>query len=286
LLAKTTTNESYLPGQLRFVAWCQHHVINPNHFVVEELINFLTTLHEEGFQLSTIKLSRSAVLVFHVTAIQFRGHPGICKLFRHWAGQAPPRPLELPVFDITPTLRYLATIDSSQVTKLSVLNSKTAFLLVMAAFLRLSDLHRIQLSQSRMLSDSLLSLTIVSPKERRGGRRIIKTLLIHPLVDNRSLCAVLAFKVLRDHPGASARPPEVLFVNSVKVESPLSCATIGAWLHRLLGRSAPVASSSGVPSVRSIASDLALKRGASLDDIITIGNWSSSTVFDQYYRRS
>ncbi|KAG2234670.1 hypothetical protein INT48_005822 [Thamnidium elegans] len=38
-------------------------------------------------------------------------------------------------------------------------------------------------------------------------------------------------------------------------------------------------------SLRSIASSLALQSGIPKDDIVTMGNWSSSTIFEQHYRR-
>ncbi|OAD73656.1 hypothetical protein PHYBLDRAFT_145131 [Phycomyces blakesleeanus NRRL 1555(-)] len=40
------------------------------------------------------------------------------------------------------------------------------------------------------------------------------------------------------------------------------------------------------PSLHSIASDLAIQSGAPLDDVVAMGNWSSSSVFDTHYRRS
>ncbi|KAL0075896.1 hypothetical protein J3Q64DRAFT_1619033, partial [Phycomyces blakesleeanus] len=39
-------------------------------------------------------------------------------------------------------------------------------------------------------------------------------------------------------------------------------------------------------SLHSIASDLAIQSGAPLDDVVAMGNWSSSSVFDTHYRRS
>jgi hypothetical protein len=38
-------------------------------------------------------------------------------------------------------------------------------------------------------------------------------------------------------------------------------------------------------SLRSIASSLALQSGIHKDDIVTMGNWASSTTFENYYRR-
>ncbi|KAI9310034.1 hypothetical protein BX666DRAFT_1871445, partial [Dichotomocladium elegans] len=39
-------------------------------------------------------------------------------------------------------------------------------------------------------------------------------------------------------------------------------------------------------SLRSVASDTALRRGIPLEDILLMGNWSSASVFQQHYRRS
>ena len=62
---------------------------------------------------------------------------------------------------------------------------------------------------------------------------------------------------------------------------------ISGWLRRLMHRSMDK-HGPGVltPSIRSVASDLALARGASLDAVLTMGNWSSQTVFDDFYRRT
>lgn len=38
-------------------------------------------------------------------------------------------------------------------------------------------------------------------------------------------------------------------------------------------------------NLRSLASSLALRSGISVEDIVTLGNWSSSDVFHNHYRR-
>ncbi|ORY94094.1 hypothetical protein BCR43DRAFT_443010, partial [Syncephalastrum racemosum] len=177
---------------------------------------------------------------------------------------AQPRPMTQNHYDLTPILRHLARFDSSALTPLPRLNEKTAFLLAAAAFLRPSDLHRIQLTQCRVDRDRRLHLYILAPKETRGGRP------------------------LRDHPDAAARPSDSLFVNSIRPSAPLQVSTISGWLRRLLTRSSALSSTaeSTLPSLRSVASNLALVNGASLEDVLVMGNWSSSTVFDNHYRRS
>lgn len=39
-----------------------------------------------------------------------------------------------------------------------------------------------------------------------------------------------------------------------------------------------------IPKARAIGSTAAIKQGASVDDVVVHGNWSSSILFDKFYR--
>ncbi|KAL1932205.1 hypothetical protein VTP01DRAFT_9261 [Rhizomucor pusillus] len=132
----------------------------------------------------------------------------------------------------------------------------------MAAFLRPSDLHRIDLQASSVDSQRRLKHIISSPKERRDGRQILKSVRIHPHGSNSSSCPVTAFEALRDHPAAQTRPCQQFFVKSRNPADPLELTTISAWLRGIV------------------------KKSTDLKPLLSVqGNWSSSAVFDQHYRR-
>ncbi|KAG1435959.1 hypothetical protein G6F56_013758 [Rhizopus delemar] len=151
----------------------------------------------------------------------------------------------------------------------------------MVALLRPSDLARISLLSAKVDPQlGILQFDIVAPKERRNQVRIIKPYHIHPHPDTR-LCPVQCFQAVRTHPLASSRPPDVLFVNSANPALPVKSTTISTWLRRLLHHS----TSESRVSVRSLGSSLALRRGISVDDIVTLGNWRSSETFHNFYRR-
>ncbi|KAI8878748.1 hypothetical protein K501DRAFT_336557 [Backusella circina FSU 941] len=57
--------------------------------------------------------------------------------------------------------------------------------------------------------------------------------------------------------------------------------TIQRWLSKLLN----ISTSESRVSIRSIASSLALQAGIPKDDIVSMGNWSNSTTFENYYCR-
>ncbi|ORY90557.1 hypothetical protein BCR43DRAFT_447177 [Syncephalastrum racemosum] len=289
-LRPSATNRTYLAAQRRFVYWCHTQSIDVNRYTPPQLINFLALVHADGFSPNTVILYKSAVAVFHVNSSTVTQDPTVRAYLRRILRDAPPRETSQPLIDLTPSINFVGSIDSSPSTPLSLLNRKAAFLLAMAAFLRPSDLHRIDLSRCSISEpDGLLHLVVVAPKETRQGRRIVKTLTLHPLEQDPTLCPVRAFTALRDHPDASSRPQGALFVNSTNPTAPLSVVTISLWLRNIVRKSCPdigdSTSRSPMPSIRSLASDRALSQGASLQDIVVMGNWSTSTVFDNHYRR-
>ncbi|CEG80909.1 hypothetical protein RMATCC62417_15172 [Rhizopus microsporus] len=56
---------------------------------------------------------------------------------------------------------------------------------------------------------------------------------------------------------------------------------VGSWIGKLV----KISTTESRVSLRSIASSFALKAGISKDDIVTMGNWPSSAVFENHCRR-
>jgi hypothetical protein len=157
--------------------------------------------------------------------------------------------------------------------------NKLAFLLGVTCFLRPSDLHRIPLSSVKLSNNStLLSFDVSCPKEKRARRSIIKSFEVQAH-SNPSLCPVTTYIAhMRKRPSCSST---TLFVNALEPNKPLSTRTIQRWIRNLL----QISTKEEKVSLRSIASSLALQAGIPKDDIVTMGNWSSSTTFENHYRR-
>ncbi|KAG1038061.1 hypothetical protein G6F43_012748 [Rhizopus delemar] len=282
LTVDSATNRSYKAAQLAFVAWTLEENVDINNFSDTDVVNFLVHLHHSRhLGLNTLKLWRSAISRFHRSPSSLMNSPTIASFLATVAADTPPRPIHRPTVDLTPTLVYLSKIPSEATTSLSTLQSKLAFLLGMVAFLRPSDLARISLlSVATDSAHGTISFNIVAPKERRNKIRIIKPFLIHSHHDPR-LCPVLCFQAVIHHPKATGRPPDVLFVNPQNPSAPVLSTTISSWLRRLIRLS----TSEHRVSVRSLGSSQALRRGISVDDIVTLGNWRSSETFHNFYRR-
>ena len=282
LLDSENRRPVYKHAQWHFIDYCQAHNVDANAFTSTDLINCLTRLHSAGYGINTLLAYKSGILHLHHDAQSLRDAADLHQLVKNLKRRAPPVPQHRPAVDLAPTLDYLRRIPSSTATALNLLRDKTCFLLAMAAFLRPSDLARIDLAQCTIDSTRMLHLHICSPKERRRGRAIIKTVSISPNTRVPALCPVSAFDALREHPITRQGTGTHLFVLANRPTESLVSTTISTCLRRLVRLSTDV---TPTPSVRSIASDLALSRGASLDDVVTTGNWSSSSVFENHYRR-
>ncbi|KAL0081578.1 hypothetical protein F4703DRAFT_1931211 [Phycomyces blakesleeanus] len=136
---------------------------------------------------------------------------------------------------------------------LSASYEKMAFLLAFTAFLRPSDLAQIDLTQFYAF-DKILCLVIPIPKENCGGHHI---------------------------PLSALQSPSTLFLNSKNPSRPIQTSTISSCLFCFVHLSTSVCPT---PSLWSIVSDLALCRDVPLEDVVTMGNWSSLAMFEQHYR--
>ncbi|KAI9006729.1 hypothetical protein CLU79DRAFT_892139, partial [Phycomyces nitens] len=177
---------------------------------------------------NTLQLFRSTILRFHINPSS-ADTGDLAHLFSSLRRSAPPVSLYRPQVDLAPIFAALVCIPSAFST-----------------------------------SQQILYLVIPIPKETRGGHRIVKSLGIHAHPSFHSLCPVLAFRALRDYPLFVPRPSSSLFVNSKYPDHNIQTSTVSSWLSRLVRLSTSVCPT---PSLRSIASDLALHRGTLIENV-------------------
>ncbi|KAJ8658501.1 hypothetical protein O0I10_005854 [Lichtheimia ornata] len=187
---------SYRKFQLEFLSWCITQQVDPNHFTMATLINFLSTMRSR-YSVNSLPLMRTAIIHFHVQPSLFQHDSQLEQLFNIWREEAPPVPIERPLP---------------------------------------SDLHRINLQDSFVDGSRCLHLSVVAPKEKRNGRRIVKVVRIKPYPQDATLCPV-TFEALRDHPNTVNRPPGALFISTTNARVAASCDTISRWLRNVVSRS-------------------------------------------------
>ncbi|KAG1276268.1 hypothetical protein G6F66_012584 [Rhizopus arrhizus] len=239
-LMDTTTNKSYKRGQTLFIEWALAQDISLTSFTDVHLTNFLSEMFQvHGYNHSTICLFRSAVTHLHEHPSSLRSSDIVNSLIASLKSRAPPQPIHRPTVDMSPSLKAVRLIDINDLsTALPHLQQKLAFLLGMAAFLRPSDLRRIDFAAAYIEIErnrQYLSFQVVAPKERRAGRRIIRPFRLYNHQDP-SLCPVATFQAIKDRLAHLIPQPTVtsFFVNTNMTTQIVKVTTISSWIRRLI----------------------------------------------------
>jgi hypothetical protein len=194
--------------------------------------------------------------------------------------------------DISPVLDYFRELPHNHEMDFEVLTWKLCWLLGVCGFMRPDDVRCTDTSLSQVTRGKL-QLTVVYPKERSDGQRIVKQVTISPH-SNPRLCPVNAYTAyvsrLKDtsltvpHPKDPERSIAPL-IRFVKDHSQAAQATtIGQHMARITKRM--IAPDKAAPKLRALGSTLAALAGVPVADIMVQGNWSSPKVFERHYRLS
>ncbi|CAO3696746.1 hypothetical protein CU097_011592 [Rhizopus azygosporus] len=164
----------------------------------------------------------------------------------------------------------------------------------MADFFRPSDVERVDLHAARVSSDDVLSLIIITSKEKQRGQRIVRTITIHPHC-NPLLCSVAAFEAYKSRIACSiciTGHPVFLnqqlhrFLRFIQDHNiPIGAECISHYIKQIMVKEEKPAQAL-VPKAHGLAVTLAAQAGVSVDNIVAHDFWSSRDIFEHYYRLS
>ncbi|KAG0282676.1 hypothetical protein BGZ98_006663, partial [Dissophora globulifera] len=95
--------------------------------------------------------------------------------------------------DLSPIITYLRSFANNDDMSMEELTQKLCWLLGMCAFLRPSDIERIDLDNCRV-NDDFISLHVVRPKETSSGIHKAKSVILRAHSMDTQLCPVRTFK--------------------------------------------------------------------------------------------
>ncbi|OMJ08718.1 hypothetical protein AYI69_g10967 [Smittium culicis] len=283
---------TYLPTQQKFLAWHRAAYVNTG-IAAAHVVNYLADIYtKDKLSVSTIKAYKSAICQLSEDPHSI-SEDDCMILFLIALEETNIKSFVKPTIDISPVIQYFVELGPTDQLEVGLLTAKTCWLLAICGFLRASDLHRIDDKQS-VIVDGILKIVIMLPKEKRGGRPIIRPCEISSHKDTL-LCPVETYKVYKAKVATKLSPSPHINENSVIVnrlfrytknfEKPLSVASISRYIQsisKLIKRP----ENTPIPKARAIGATVAANAGVSSDTIVTQAFWSSYTMFDNYYRLS
>ena len=195
--------------------------------------------------------------------------------------------------DIQPVINFFRQQGPNKDLNNMTLTRKLCWLLGTCGFLRPNDILCIDLSSDKFQLDAMACVLQISiPKEKRGGKRIFKytTLKCH---DDPLLCPVQtiteyirridAHKIMVPHPKDGTILYRPLIRDARCLDKEITADRISKHISFITDMIA-LPKNERRPKARAIGPTEAIKKGARVDDIVVHGNWSSSVMFDRFYR--
>lgn len=209
-------------------------------------------------------------------------HPMVSKLMKGIFNKNPPKPNS--TWDVDRVLTCVAKIPSEA--RPLILSCKTAIIMALATFMRISELASIELKSVNVTeSGASFSLLNLRKAQRSGPLASFSIKRLPESAANVCPVATLqSYLELTSH-RRSAQNSSHLFIGAVRPFLPVSSSTIGRWIKQILKDSGVDTAVFSAHSTRGAAASKAAAKDVPTDSILRSGSWASESTFATFYRR-
>ena len=280
------TRSRYRSAWNNFKSWCSERKVDPFSCSIEEIMNYLSSLFDKGREYNTINGHRSAISTLHqqVEGYPIGQHPRICELMKGIARMKPPTPRYINIWDVDQVLKYFKTMPDNEKLNRKDLSLKTITLIGLIAPNRGSELTELDLGLSGKTETTFMFHLPKPAKNFKQGKKN-NPIEIRKFNQDRKLCP---YEALENYIKSTAEDrvkqnTTKLFLSYVSPHKPVGKDTTARWVKETLSRAGIDSAIFRPHSKRSASTSKAFSKGASLKDILQMGNWSNESVWQRFY---
>ena len=282
---RDTTHKQYNVYLRKYVIFCSERNENPFQPSVENTLNFLTHLSEQGQKYSAINTARSAlsalwsVLGFHSVG----SHPLISRFLKGSYENDPPVPRYKLTWDVSLVLNYFQKLKSNEFLSLPDLTKKLFALLLLTTAQRIQTIHSLRISCIHQVNQNIEIEVIDKIKQSKPG---IETKITLEPYEKKKLCVVRTLEeYLKRTKNLRKFNEDKLFLCFKKPFKAASKDTTSRWMKNVMDSSGIDISIFKQHSFRSATSSSTLKEGVPLETVLKKAGWSSASTFYKFYYR-
>ena len=278
-----STESAYSSAWKRWDSWCLERHLDPP---LRDVLEFLCEQFRSGKQYRTINTIRSAISMTHseIDGTRVGQHPLVSRFLKGVFNSRPPTPRYSATWDVDVVLTYLRGLPANPELSFQNLSHKLAMLMALSNADRCSDLVALDL---RFKSEQGNGVKFVIPgltKTRRTGPPVVAFYTAFP--EDPQICPVETLKVYeRRSKVFRSTADNALFLSVRKPHKPITAATIGHWLKKVMEASGIDTATFSAHSTRGASTSKAKSAGVSMADILKAANWTSSSTFCRFYCR-
>ena len=197
-----------------------------------------------------------------------------------------PAPRYTSTWDVDIVLEYLSSLPDNTLLPLAALTHRLAMLFALCSANRCSELAALDIKLCSIFENGIKFVIPGLTKTRRKGPP--KEMIIYSFSENETLCPVSTFLEYKKRTSkfcSNNKGEDRLFTAVRKPHRPVTSATIGHWIKRILEQSGIDTNIFMAHSTRGAATSKACAVGISIPDILKMADWSSVSTFRRFYHR-
>ena len=270
--------KSYCRHWTPFVTWLNSKKPRP-HFSSVIICEYLLSKFNKNLSISTINSIRSAIGFFTLNALDLENDILSKRLFKHFYQIRPSQPKYSTFWPVSKVLDLLKAWHPPSSLTLRQLTLKTVSLMALSSSDRGQTLNLVSLDN--LVVDSDLKFVI---KERiKTTRRVLRPTIVNCVTTDIEELNVKDYVLFYIEATKDFRPQsERKLFTSWKSYKNVTRPTLARWLKTVL-QLAGIDPHYGSHSYRGAGLSNAYFKGASIDQIIKAGNWSSVSTFKSFY---
>jgi len=281
-----SSNKQYATYLRKWVSFCKTKDISDCKPNLHSILEFLSSLFEEGLGFSAVNTARSALslVLDPIEGFAVGKHPVVIRLLKGVVKSRPPQARYDSVWDAGIVLNLFKSWGKNSELSLKQLTLKLVGLIALTTAQRVQTLSKIKLSNisghdsKLILIDSQLKTTnVLKPRQ---------TLTLSPYKPNRTLCVVLCLNEYIKRTTDLRNNEDQLLISYTKPYSRICSQTISRWLKSILDEADVDVSIYKAHSYRHASTSKAFMNGVDINVIFSKAGWSKgSTTFAKYYNK-
>ena len=283
---RTGTSKQYHTYLSRWKRFCDQRQINHSDASVENGIDFLALLFQDGLGYSAINTARSALsTVLNTTShTSFGTHPLVVRFLKGVFELKPSLPRYASIWDVGLVLDYLKTLAPLTELSLKTLTKKLTILLCLLTGQRCQTLTKLDTKLMQVTQEKYVFTIGEKLKTTKPGKHM-EPIELEAYGDDANLCIVAHLRQYLTKTGPLRGNSSKLLISYIKPHQPVGSSTIGKWVKDILKDAGiDVATFSG-NSARPAATSYGKASGMTLQEILKAGGWSNAQTFAKHYNK-
>ena len=279
---RPSTEAQYSSSWRKWLAWTSLHGVRPTAPFVNDVLNYLSNLYQDGLSYRTVNTARSTLSTTlpPIDGFAVGKHPLVTRLMKGIFNKNPPQPSLFPAWSVKTTLNELSSWSPAKDLSLMKLTEKTLMLLALSTGKRASSLHLLSLEDGYcQISESKVVLQPLGLEKHSRPDKSFPPIVLKSFNENPTLCPVFYIKTYLKRT-KNLRKSKSLFVTVNKPHKAASVATLLRWMRSVIYKSGQRGTGG---SFRSVATSTAVAKGMTMSKVLKAGDWSRATTFRNFY---